>query len=458
MPLADLQNPYLAPGSRLDFSLYQRPFIESNAHTTFFAGGWRSGKTTAALGFIAVSAFVDAPGCTGIVVMPTDKMVGEFLSSFFRPAFAHLIASEEKGAGVVHLLNGSRVVFLSGFQPKRIEMYTSAWAYADEIGIMEDGRGVMTKLSGRCSDGRAKRRRLGFTGVPYYGWLKTEFDGRNDSKRLMLSAKTSDNKHLPPAYLDEVKENIPAGLVDAYLNGRFVPPGSQIWPEFGERHLVDWPCEPDKRKEVIAVIDWSPRHPKVIFCERVQPGVRVGEYMMTKLALVVIDEIEPDGYDPNPPVSVEDLGQRIQHRGHTLARIIADVAGNAVEQTSAQSAVQQMVAILGQNIDFVPPHLRGIQGGIACVRLALSPMVGHPRFFVSRHLAEKTHPRGIVNGIRAYTYDKDRAGNLSDKPRSDNMSEDPADVTRYAVVCELPSEELMARHYSGQQVHASIRR
>ena len=457
MPPADLQNPY-HPGTRLDFDQYQRPFIESNAHTTFFAGGWRSGKTTAALGFIGVSAITDAPGCTGIVVQPTQKMLNEFLSSFLRPAFRHLMAGEEKGAGVIHLLNGSRIVCLSGHVADRVEMYTAAWAWADEIGIMPDGQKLLTKLTARCSDARAKRRRVAISGVPHYGWLKQEFDGRSDSKRLMISARTTDNRHLAPDYVEELKANVPSNLVDAYINGRFVPPGSQIWPEFGDRHLVDWQCEPDARRDVIAVIDWSPRHPKVIFCERVKPGARVGEYMLTKPALVVIDELEPDGYDPNPPVSVEYLGQLIKHRGHVLSRVIADVAGTAVEMTSARSSVTMMEQSLGINIEFVPSHLRGVQGGLACVRLALSPLVGHPRFFVAKHLADKAHPRGVVNGIRAYTYDKDRAGNLSDKPRSDNLSEDPCDCVRYSVTVELPSEELMARHYSGTEQHANIRR
>jgi len=458
MPLADLQNPYLAPGSRLDFSLYQRPFIESNAHTTFFAGGWRSGKTTAALGFIAVSAFIDAPGCTGIVIQPTHRMLGEFVSTFFRPAFRHLIAGEEKGAGVVHLLNGSRVVFLSGHEPDRIEMYTAAWGYCDEIGIIKRGREVLTKLTARCSDKRAKRRRVGFTGVPYYGWLRDEFQGRADSSRLMLSARTADNRHNAPEYIDELKANCPARLVDAYLNGKFVPPGFVVYPEIDEaQHLVDFdPLAAENRDlQVIPLFDFSPRTPHCLIATILPAGRTMSNGIrLDKRSAIIIDEVIPDGTGGADPVRTEKLARTAAALGYTFRSpgnfFIADPAGEAAEASSGMDQIHIIKDVLQIDAKFQrAPRLRNINNGVEHVKTMLQPTVGEPSLFFRRELARQRSPRGVWNAMHEYHYPKDRDGKAAgEQPEKDGITDHAADLVRYLSINEFKIVRLQSRSYN----------
>jgi hypothetical protein len=461
----------------------QKEFGRASSFATFLAGGWSAQKTWGLLEWIRWSIKLNR-GVMGLLLLPQHKHVLDFMSNIFRPAFRLNIARESKAENLVHFTDGSSMKYLSGFDPSVIEGFTGGWACADEAGLMD--RITFSKMTARCRDPRAPNPRVALTGVPIWGWLKEEFDKRRDSQRQIMHVSTYANPYTSAVFKRNLMANCPASQRKMYIEGEFVPPGSQILPEYSAHHMIDYhytgsaqlhglPQEVGRvQTELCCLIDWSPRHPKVVFIEKLPAGVLipyhgpvrgliaspfdpvVGGLVTTSEVGIVIDEIQPDG--ASDPVGVEDLGRQILARGYRLDKIIADRAGNAVEQTSLVTAVEQMEAVLRQGIQFVPTKLRGIVAGIEHVRLALEPAFGHPRLFFVMRLAQERHPRGVVNSIIGYTYAKDKDGVLSDLPRSDNLTEDSMDLLRYWCITELAAPRLIAQHISGSVESPIVRR
>jgi hypothetical protein len=459
----------------------QREFGRSSSFAAFLAGGWSAQKTWGLLEWIRVS-IRENRGVMGLLLLPQHKHVLDFLSNLFRPAFRLVIAREKKAENLIEFTDGSSMKYLSGFDPSVIEGFTGGWACADEAGLMD--RITFSKMTARCRDPRARHPRVGLTGVPLWGWLRDEFDKRCDSQRQIMHVSTYANPYTSATFKRNLLANCPASQRQMYIEGKFVPPGSQILPEYSAHHNIPWRycgkvhlegTPPDKlvATELACMIDWSPRHPKILFIEKLPAGVLIPYHgpardvgpiwvppeqglVTTKPVGIVVDEIQPDGaFDP---VSVEMLGKAILARGYRLDKIIADRAGNAVEQTSLVTAVEQMEAILRQRIEFVPTKLRGIVAGIEHVRLALEPAFGHPSLFFAAHLAEERHPRGVINSVIGYTYGKDKDGVLSDTPRSDNLTEDSMDLLRYWCIAELSAPRLALQVFHGNVANPIVRR
>jgi hypothetical protein len=412
----------------------------SPAANTYFAAGWSGLKTWAMLYSIYI-LLIKNYGLTGLIVLPTEKMVSEFVDQLFEPAFARMgfewRSKRDRRAWVL----GGEVVFLSGHVPERIESYTAAWGVADEIGLMS--RTVWTKLVARTRDPRAVYRKVKLFGTPYYGWLSDAFGKRDDSECKIYHSRTVDNPYISQEFIDSLSATCPASQRAAYLDGQFVSPSSVVWPEFGERHLVDWSYDyyvttvtgHRIRSEIGALIDWSPRHPKVLFAQIVPAGVVIGHEITTQPTAVIVDELQPDGH--RQAIDTRTLCQQILARGYPLSWVIADPAGKQVEASSgiAQATIAQ--AELGMKLTY-PPE-RSIQIGIDHVRLALAPINGMPRILISKELATETHPRGVVNSARTYAYSQDKDGKpLAETPKEDGIAEDASDLMRYLAVTKCP--------------------
>lgn len=398
---------------------------------TYFASGW-SGLKSFALLLTVYFNLIENPGVTGLIVLPTDRLLREFMGNLFRPAFKKIIKSETRREDSFFFHGDRRIVALSGHVPERIEAYTAGWAIVDEAGLCD--KSVLLRLTARCRDPRAKLRRITLAGVPRHGWLRSEFENKNNSKRRIIHARTTDNPFLTQDYISNLESACPARQRKAYLDGQFVTPGGEVYPEFSSKHIIDWVpshyitnIEGNRYRSCIgAVIDWSPRHPKVLFIQSVPDSVYIpykNGIVTTKSVGIVVDELEPDGI--KDPISVEKLCQLIKAKNYNLDWILADPAGKAKEQTSTRSAMDIAQVIMDMPIDTPPRRLRGIQAGIDHVRLALEPASGHPRLFFSKRLRRNTHERGMLNSIRTYAYPQAKDGEpLSDKPIEDGIAED----------------------------------
>lgn len=384
------------------------------------------------------------------MVLPTHRMHQEFIGSMLRPMLRDIIVGYNKQDGTIHLPDGGRIVCLSGHRIERIEQYNAAWAAADEAGLMP--RDLFTRLAARVRDERAINRRIAYAGTPIWGWLKDEFEGRDDENRRIIHASTRDNPFLPVDFIDNLQASCPARLARAYIEGHFVPPGGTVYAEFdSDTHVIKWD---GKGGPIIASIDWSPRVPHVIFAQMILDGTEINGRKLKKLqqgheyaGAVIFDEVVLDGQ--HVAITRETLLAEVLRRGYRLDHFVCDPAGGAVQSGTTITDIRQGVNMLG-----VPNRVprgaaaRSIQVGLAHVQNMLAPMDKTPRLYLSRDMVERAktyanHVRGraSINAIQSYGYPED---DTSPVPVKDGVSDHFCDCLRYFVMVHFPADRLLS--------------
>jgi hypothetical protein len=432
----------------------QLDFATSPAFAQLMAGGWGSGKTTAGLGFIGISATTSPPGTAGMAIQPTYQLLKEWLEAELLPAFRRLIVHHDIGKRCLHLHQGRRLLYRSGHEPKRLQLSNLAYLYIDEPHLMKSE--VFLNAVARARDARA-RIRIGLTSLPKIGWLSREFAGRNDAERRVLHVATDENRFLHPDYIRNLKAACPASMQDAYLRGLFVPAGGSVYPEFSvDSHVIPWKfTDPVKMKgqvvskaDVGVAIDWSPRRPHVLFIQKLPVGTAMpGGWYLDREAAIVIDEIYPDGQ--YRAVTVRRLCDAIKKRKgpngkpYPISWAIVDPAGKSVQATSGESEIVQAKALL--NIPILYQHGQRIRVGVQHVQLALDPAAGRPfLFFAKRLTVNPASPveRGIVRGMQGYSYPVEKDERLPDEPYHDDIYSHACDCIRYFITYFFPVDRL----------------
>jgi hypothetical protein len=418
---------------------YQQEFRMSDSKVTFLAGGWGAGKSTAGLGWIEW-AMHQAPGCDGIIIEPDHKKVRDFVNNKFRPAFAPYITGESRQDTEIYLDGGRRVIYLSGHQLEMLEQYEAAWLFADEVGLMKSE--LLPRALARVRDPRVKTRRIGFAGTPHWGWLAKDFDGRNDQNRRIIHVSSHDNPHLTPDYLDGLYDGCPASMAEAYIQGRFVPPGGSVYPEFDEgRHAIPWTHTPALQTGV--AIDWSARSPHVLFVQILPEGYMMpsGRPLLRK-GMVIFDELYPDG--TKTPVRTDALCDLILAKNIKLDFAVADPAGLGTEASSGIDQMQIARGRLGLQIRYTRSQVkRNVRNGVEHVTRMLAPIQGDPSLYVAESLTAAKDPRAVVRAFHAYSYPKDRDGKpMNEEPVKDGVVDHAMDCVRYLAVNLFPVARL----------------
>ena len=189
--------------------------------------GYGGGKTFAACRKAIQLSFLNA-GFTGIVTEPTFPM----LRDIFIPEMK--TALEEWG--IKYKFNASNSIFLldiNGVETKilcmsmenveRLVGINAAWIISDEFDTTkaELSYKAYTKLLGRLRAGNVRQFIIVTTPEGYSSAYRIFITEKDDSKRL-IKAKTSDNKYLPLDFIETLRKQYPANLLEAYLNGEFV--------------------------------------------------------------------------------------------------------------------------------------------------------------------------------------------------------------------------------------------
>lgn len=411
-------------GAVLEPQPHQEAFAESDSFATFFAGGWGSGKSYALLAWLSRMAWINPPKTSGLVIMPTHSMLREFLESQLMPAFAPIIEGWSKIGQYVILPGGRRLLYRSGFVPERIEQVKVAYVGIDEAGLLP--KKVFTRAVARIRDVAAKQIGIGLVGVPVWGWMKDEFDGKNDKKRRIIHASTTDNKMLHPDMAENLRESCSSRDATAYIHGHFVPPGGSVYPEIGERHLTDWSYSPDL--ETIVVIDWSPRRYHVLFVQLLPVGTTINGVRLpgtvAPVGAVVYDELYPNS---DRPVTTEALCQLIRAKGYRLDALCCDPAGSGIQATSGIDEITIAKRVLGLTRVYATtrPALRSIPNGLDHVRRMLDPLTGPPLLYFAKTLTSNNSPRAVWYAMQAYSYPKAKDGKpIGDVPEKEGIAED----------------------------------
>jgi len=429
----------------------QWPVAYSDSFATFAAGGWGSRKTWSGLGFIDESSWIN-PGCDGLIGAPTYKLLRELINNKVKPAMQDAIIGESKQDEVIYLTGGRRIIYFTFHNPERLEMYTAAWAYLDEIALANQS--IFTRTVARLRDSRATRLRLLVSGVPHWTpWLRDEFEGRDDGKRRILRLRTDDNTDLHPDAAQNLRESTSARMAPCHLEGQWVPPGGSVYPEVDEkRHAIPWVFSGSLSSCV--ALDWSPRTPHALFYQLLPEGFEIKKGIRLKkrnpawqyAGVVFHREYFPNGIEQ--AITTEALWRGGNDQGYPITIALGDPAGMATEATSGldQIFIAKKVLQVPKIVYTTNPRLRNIQNGIEHVHALLDPIDGPPAMYFSTDLLKEQRSRGCWNALHSYSYPDVKEGKgVDSNPVKDGISDHACDLIRYVAVNHFPILRLQTR-------------
>lgn len=122
-------------------------------------------------------------------------------------------------------INGkeTKIICLSMENVERLVGINASFVICDEFDTTkaEIAYKAYIKLLGRLRVGTVRQFVITTTPEGFAGAYRIFVKEKDDSKRL-IQAKTTDNKYLPPDFIETLKKQYPENLLKAYLNGEFV--------------------------------------------------------------------------------------------------------------------------------------------------------------------------------------------------------------------------------------------
>ncbi|MBL0721874.1 MAG: phage terminase large subunit [Sulfurovum sp.] len=212
-------------------------------------GGYGNGKTYTACRKAIQLATLNA-GYVGIVTEPTFPM----LRDIFIPEMK--IALEEwkvpykfNASNSIFILNingkESKILCMSMENVSRLVGINASWIICDEFDTskMEVAMSAFNKLLGRLRSGNTRQFIIFTTPEGHRAAYKIFVQDNKDGKRLLIKARTEDNKYLPKDFIETLKEQYPPNLLQAYLNGEFVNLNSETVYSYFDREIHHKPVE-----------------------------------------------------------------------------------------------------------------------------------------------------------------------------------------------------------------------
>lgn len=214
---------------RFGFSKPQHDFLTSQAKYTAAVAGFGSGKTFVGLSRI-LSNMMEAPGIDQAYLAPTYPLIRDI----FYPTVDEVLPE----MGMRYYINkGEHTVYIEGLgkifcrtmeNPGNIVGWKVADAVLDEFDILpvEKAKQTFRKTSARLRQKNPTGRinQLFITTTPEGFKATYDLFKKNPlaNSRLIQMSTYSNQKHLPPDYIDELRAQYPEQLIEAYLMGNFV--------------------------------------------------------------------------------------------------------------------------------------------------------------------------------------------------------------------------------------------
>ena len=176
------------------------------------------------------------PGCDGIITEPNFPLLTQILIPEMKQALKEfgIVYNYRAGDGIFEcVLPGyagtTRIICKSMEGYERLIGISASFCILDEYDTSNANLAynAYLKLLGRLRVGNVRQMVIvstpeGFKAF-YRIFVEENVPGTKsaENKRL-IKAKTTDNYHLPDDYIDTMRQQYPAELIDAYLNGEFV--------------------------------------------------------------------------------------------------------------------------------------------------------------------------------------------------------------------------------------------
>lgn len=220
----------------------QSKFINTDAPFPAIVAGYGAGKSQAAV-LRTVKLALQYQGLPQAFVEPTFDLVRLIAWPRFDAILNQMGIAHElnKSESIMHLSNGSQIIFRSADNPERMVGFEVADATIDELDTLktEQAAEVWQKMLGRI---RAKKpdgkpNTLAAASTPegfrfmYQTWGKNPKAGYE-----LIRAPTSSNPYLPDGYIDQLRAIYTGPQLEAYLEGQFVNLTSgSVYAEFDRK-------------------------------------------------------------------------------------------------------------------------------------------------------------------------------------------------------------------------------
>ena len=189
--------------------------------------GYGAGKTYAAVRKALQLAFLN-PGCMGVITEPTYPLLRDILFGDLENALVEWgVPYKFNRTDAIFTLdiNGAKTPILCRSMEnwERLVGINAAWIICDEFDTSktEIALKAYEKLLGRLRAGNTRQFIITTTPEGFRATYQIFVEKGGEAKRL-IRAKTTDNKYLPPDFIDTLKEQYPENLLKAYLEGEFV--------------------------------------------------------------------------------------------------------------------------------------------------------------------------------------------------------------------------------------------
>jgi hypothetical protein len=206
----------------------QRQFVDDVDHKILgYCAGFGAGKTFA-LCAKAIFLGMENPGTVAAVFEPTNIMLrdvwmrafDDFLDQF---NIEHDFRVSPQPEYVIHLPAGPVTLLCRATETfNRIRGQNLSFCLADEIDTSptETAQKASEMMLARLRGGLKPQLALASTPEGYKYMYRTFVENPGPDRHL-IKARTADNPHLPPGFVESLTANYPPQLITSYLNGEF---------------------------------------------------------------------------------------------------------------------------------------------------------------------------------------------------------------------------------------------
>lgn len=192
------------------------------------AAGYGSGKSWSAARK-AVQLMLLNPGCDGIFTEPTIPLLvkiayPELEAALTDAGLKFRFVKQDKIYYVRVKGRTTRLLCESMENYKRLIGVNAAWIVCDEYDTSKQDIAIEAyrRLLGRLRAGVVRQFVIVSTPEGFRAMYQIFVAEKNKDSKRLIKARTVDNHHLPADFIDTLREQYPAELIEAYLNGEFV--------------------------------------------------------------------------------------------------------------------------------------------------------------------------------------------------------------------------------------------
>lgn len=333
----------------------QRDFVEERDKLIVgYCAGFGAGKTHALCAKLVVMA-MDSPNTVGAVFEPTAIMIRDvFVRSFDDFLEQHQLRYDYRATPqpeyTLHLPNGTTTILCRATETwNRIRGQNLSFAAVDEIDTspMEVATKAAEMLLARLRGGPCPQLAVASTPEGYRYMYRTFVENADDTKRL-IKAKTTDNPHLPPGFVDSLYANFPQQLIRSYILGEFTNlANTSVYPDYDrDRHYSDETILEEDR--VFCGIDLNVGNCLIEVAVRRGETLHFVEEHVVRDTPAIVDKLKalyPAQFERGDVVVVPDAASR--HRTTTNAKTsdlaILKKGGFVVKEQTANPAIEDRV-------------------------------------------------------------------------------------------------------------------